>query len=61
MSLCSIDKGKPFHSLMETQVLNISISLVVRSSYPEIFYARLAQEAIQAWKATRWKDTYHEY
>ncbi|KAF7979042.1 hypothetical protein HWV62_44039 [Athelia sp. TMB] len=29
-------------------------------SYSDHFYARLAQEAIQAWKAPHWQDTYQE-
>lgn len=34
--------------------------LVVRSSYADEFYSRLAQEAIQSWKTHEWGDTYHE-
>ncbi|KAI0827898.1 FAD dependent oxidoreductase [Trametes gibbosa] len=38
------------------------INKIVRSSYADIYYARLAREAIAAWKDTEvWGDTYHEY
>ncbi|KAL7277840.1 hypothetical protein ACG7TL_008785 [Trametes sanguinea] len=37
------------------------INKIVRSSYADIFYTRLAREAISAWKdAEEWADTYHE-
>ncbi|KAI0783071.1 FAD dependent oxidoreductase [Abortiporus biennis] len=37
------------------------INKIVRSSYPDLFYSRLAREAIEAWKDTsEWGDTYHE-
>ncbi|KAJ3475621.1 hypothetical protein NLI96_g11721 [Meripilus lineatus] len=37
------------------------INKIVRSSYSDIFYARLAREAIEAWKdRDEWSDTYHE-
>ncbi|KAI0629034.1 FAD dependent oxidoreductase [Trametes polyzona] len=37
------------------------LNKIVRSSYPDIFYTRLAREAIAAWKDTEeWGDTYHE-
>ncbi|KAI0332963.1 FAD dependent oxidoreductase [Cubamyces sp. BRFM 1775] len=37
------------------------LNKIVRSSYPDIFYTRLAREAITAWKDTdEWGDTYHE-
>ncbi|KAJ3519778.1 hypothetical protein NM688_g9253 [Phlebia brevispora] len=37
------------------------INKVVRSSYSDIFYSRLAKEAIQLWKDREvWGDTYHE-
>ncbi|OBZ69672.1 L-pipecolate oxidase [Grifola frondosa] len=37
------------------------INKIVRSSYSDIYYARLAREAIAAWKDEKeWGDTYHE-
>jgi len=34
---------------------------VVRTSYADVFYARLAQEAIQLWKdGNMWGNTFHE-
>ncbi|KAI1785219.1 FAD dependent oxidoreductase [Ganoderma leucocontextum] len=37
------------------------MSKIVRSSYADIFYTRLAREAIAEWKDTQeWADTYHE-
>ncbi|RDB25467.1 L-pipecolate oxidase [Hypsizygus marmoreus] len=33
---------------------------IVRSSYADLFYTRLARDAIQAWKDGEWGDTYHE-
>ncbi|KIM81419.1 hypothetical protein PILCRDRAFT_8774 [Piloderma croceum F 1598] len=36
------------------------INKVVRSSYSDNFYARLAQEAIQSWKTKEWGNTYQE-
>ncbi|KAI0359664.1 FAD dependent oxidoreductase [Trametes cingulata] len=37
------------------------INKIVRSSYPDIFYTRLAREAIAVWKnREEWGDTYHE-
>ncbi|KAF8995385.1 FAD dependent oxidoreductase [Cyathus striatus] len=37
------------------------INRVVRSSYDDIFYTRLARDAIAAWKnKEEWEDTYHE-
>ncbi|CDO77050.1 hypothetical protein BN946_scf184403.g25 [Trametes cinnabarina] len=37
------------------------INKIVRSSYADIFYTRLAREAIAAWKDTKeWGNTYHE-
>ncbi|KAI0776306.1 FAD dependent oxidoreductase [Trametes elegans] len=37
------------------------INKIVRSSYPDIFYTRLAREAIDAWKnQEEWGDAYHE-
>ncbi|KAI0665651.1 FAD dependent oxidoreductase [Trametes maxima] len=37
------------------------INKIVRSSYPDIFYTRLAREAIAAWKnREEWGDAYHE-
>ncbi|KAI8973989.1 FAD dependent oxidoreductase [Trametes punicea] len=38
------------------------LNKIVRSSYADIYYTRLAREAISAWKNTEdWGDTYHEY
>jgi sarcosine oxidase/L-pipecolate oxidase len=36
------------------------LNKIVRSSYSDSFYSRLAQEAIQSWKAGEWGGTYHE-
>ncbi|KAI0940618.1 hypothetical protein AcW1_003767 [Taiwanofungus camphoratus] len=37
------------------------LNKIVRSSYSDIFYARLAREAIEAWKDEKeWGDVYHE-
>ncbi|KAG6902365.1 hypothetical protein C0995_000927 [Termitomyces sp. Mi166 len=37
------------------------INRIVRSSYPDIFYTKLAREAIVAWKNRgEWRDTYQE-
>ncbi|KAF7321586.1 DAO domain-containing protein [Mycena kentingensis (nom. inval.)] len=34
---------------------------IIRTSYPDKFYANLAQEAIEQWRKTsEWADTYHE-
>lgn len=36
-------------------------TIVVRSSYSDLFYAELAQEAINEWKKeAHWGDSYHE-
>lgn len=44
------------------QSTNQTLRTVVRSSYADAFYARLAREAIADWKdAELWGDTYHEY
>ncbi|KAH9942218.1 FAD dependent oxidoreductase [Epithele typhae] len=38
------------------------INKIVRSAYPDVFYTRLAREAIAAWKnREEWGDAYHEY
>ncbi|KAL6298270.1 FAD dependent oxidoreductase [Sparassis latifolia] len=37
------------------------LNKIVRSAYPDVFYARFAREAIEAWKDEKeWGDTYHE-
>ena len=37
-------------------------SVVVRSSYADIFYTHLAREAIFEWKNPQeWADSYHEF
>ena len=34
----------------------------MRTSYNDMFYTKLAQDAIAEWKNTEvWGDTYHEY
>ncbi|EJT96749.1 FAD dependent oxidoreductase [Dacryopinax primogenitus] len=36
------------------------INKIVRSDYSDMFYARLAKEAIEEWRKPEWKGTYHE-
>ncbi|KAG6813524.1 hypothetical protein H0H92_010229 [Tricholoma furcatifolium] len=48
-------------SLPAPDAASNDINRIVRSSYSDIFYSKLAREAITAWKnREEWRDTYHE-
>lgn len=55
-----LNKSAP---LLFTPVTTTSpLFTVVRSSYNDIFYAKLAREAIESWKDEKmWGDAYHQY
>lgn len=57
---CDINKGTSLAACNYYE--NLTCPLVVRSSYSDIFYTKLAREAIELWKNEEvWGDTYHEY
>lgn len=49
-------------TLFFSGIMAYSLCIVVRSSYADKYYTKLALDAIAEWKNTdEWKDTYREY
>ena len=58
----STDISKSAYSRSSMSAVLTNTLSVVRSSYADIFYTRLAREAISEWKNTQeWADTYREF
>ena len=58
----STDISKSAYSGTSMTTVLANKSVVVRSSYADIFYTHLAREAIFEWKNPQeWADSYHEF